>query len=121
MTVSIFYSHFPLFIRSIELELPLSMTTGKQLVQQVDPMTIVMELEKLANFYRFNLAENDSAITHLLWNGMYSQQEELLQMIRERLAIEAFPLVKEPISCVDGTAIGADFHRVIGLALKEEV
>ncbi|PIC57875.1 pilus assembly protein PilM [Sporosarcina sp. P12(2017)] len=121
LTVSIFYSHYPLFIRSMELELPLSMSTGEELEQQVEPLTIVMELEKLANFYRFNLAENDSAITHLVWNGTYTQQEELLQMVRERLAIEALPLVKEPISCVDGTAITADFHRVIGLALKEEV
>ena len=121
LTVSIFYSHYPLFIRSMELELPLSMSTGEELEQQVEPLTIVMELEKLANFYRFNLAENDSAITHLVWNGTYIQQEELLQMVRERLAIEALPLVKEPISCVDGTAITADFHRVIGLALKEEV
>ncbi|ARF13097.1 type IV pilus biogenesis protein PilM [Sporosarcina ureae] len=121
LTVSIFYSHYPLFIRSMELELPLSMSTGEELEKQVEPLTIVMELEKLANFYRFNLAENDSAITHLVWNGTYTQQEELLQMVRERLAIEALPLVKEPISCVDGTAITADFHRVIGLALKEEV
>ncbi|PID04123.1 pilus assembly protein PilM [Sporosarcina sp. P2] len=121
LTVSIFYSHYPLFIRSMELEVPLSMATGEELEQQVEPDTIVMELEKLANFYRFNLAENDSTITHLVWNGTYRQQEELLQMVRERLAIEALPLVKEPISCVDGTAITADFHRVIGLALKEEV
>ncbi|PID15681.1 pilus assembly protein PilM [Sporosarcina sp. P34] len=121
LTVSIFYSHYPLFIRSMELEVPLSMATGEELEQQVEPDTIVMELEKLANFYRFNLAENDSTITHLVWNGTYTQQEELLQMVRERLTIEALPLVKEPISCVDGTEITADFHRVIGLALKEEV
>lgn len=121
LTVSIFYAHFPLFIRSMELEVPLSMTTGEELEQQIEPATIVMELEKLANFYRFNLAENDSAITHLVWNGAYARQDELLRAVRERLAIEALPLVKEPISCVDGTAITADFHRVIGLALKEEV
>lgn len=121
LTVSIFYSHYPLFIRSMELEVPLSMSTGEELEQQVEPLTIVMELEKLANFYRFNLAENDSTITHLVWNGTYTQQEELLQMVRERLVIEALPLVKEPISCVDGTEVTADFHRVIGLALKEEV
>ncbi|WP_301108360.1 pilus assembly protein PilM [Sporosarcina sp.] len=122
LTVSIFYSHFPLFIRSMELEVPLSLTTGEALNEHsVDPMTIVMELEKLANFYRFNLAESEAAITHLLWNGTYSQQDELLQMVRERLAIEALPLVKEPIRCVDGSVVSAEFHRVIGLALKEEV
>ncbi|PIC63852.1 pilus assembly protein PilM [Sporosarcina sp. P13] len=120
LTVSIFNSHYPLFIRSMELEVPLSMTTGEALDEkQVEPMTIVMELEKLANFYRFNLAERDSVITHLLWNGTYGQQELVLQMVRDRLAIEALPLVKEPITCVDGTEITADFHRVIGLALKE--
>lgn len=122
LTVSIFFSHYSLFIRSMELEVPLSMTTGEELNEkQVEPMTIVMELEKLANFYRFNLAEGDSVITHLLWNGAYPQQDELLQMVRERLAIEALPLVKEPITCVDGTEVTAEFHRAIGLALKEEV
>ncbi|MDV6377228.1 pilus assembly protein PilM [Sporosarcina sp. GW1-11] len=122
LTVSIFNNHYPLFIRTMELEVPLSMTTGETLDEkQVEPMTIVMELEKLANFYRFNLAEGDSVITHLLWNGTYGQQELVLQMVRERLAIEALPLVKERITCVDGTEVTADFHRVIGLALKEEV
>ncbi|AXH99314.1 pilus assembly protein PilM [Sporosarcina sp. PTS2304] len=122
LTVSIFNSHYPLFIRSMELEVPLSMTTGEELEEkQVEPMTIVAELEKLANFYRFNLAEGDAVITHLLWNGSYGETETLLQLVRERLAIEALPLVKERITCVDGTEVTADFHRVIGLALKEEV
>ncbi|SKA90818.1 type IV pilus biogenesis protein PilM [Sporosarcina newyorkensis] len=122
LTVSIFFSHFPLFIRSMELEVPLSMTTGEEMNEhRVEPLTIVMELEKLANFYRFNLAENEVSITHLLWNGSYGQQDELLQMVRERLAIETLPLVKEPITCVDGSAVSAEFHRTIGLALKEEV
>ncbi|WP_153721338.1 type IV pilus biogenesis protein PilM [Sporosarcina cascadiensis] len=122
LTVSIFYSHFPLFIRSMELEVPLSLTTGEEINEhQVEPATIVMELEKLANFYRFNLAENEATITHLLWNGTYGQQDELLQLVRERLAIEAFPLVKEPICCTDGSIISAEYHRAVGLALKEEV
>ncbi|WP_153732680.1 type IV pilus biogenesis protein PilM [Sporosarcina obsidiansis] len=122
LTVSIFFSHYPLFIRSMELEIPLSLTTGEELNEhRVEPLTIVMELEKLANFYRFNLAANEAAITHLLWNGSYEQQDELLEMVRERLGIEALPLVKEPIPLADGSTVSADFHRVIGLALKEEV
>ncbi|GKV65708.1 MULTISPECIES: type IV pilus biogenesis protein PilM [unclassified Sporosarcina] len=122
LTVSIFYSHFPLFIRSMELEIPLSLTTGEEINEhQVEPTTIVMELEKLANFYRFNLAENEATITHLVWNGTYGQQDELLQLVKERLAIEAFPLVKEPIRCADGSFISAEYHRAVGLALKEEV
>ncbi|EGQ22626.1 hypothetical protein HMPREF9372_2829 [Sporosarcina newyorkensis 2681] len=122
LSVSIFFGHFPLFIRSMELEVPLSMAKGEEMNEhRVEPLTIVMELEKLANFYRFNLAESEASITHLLWNGSYGQQDELLQMVRERLAIEVLPLVKEPITCVDGSSVSAEFHRTIGLALKEEV
>lgn len=121
LTVSIFHSHFPLFIRTMELEVPLSLTGETTHDEQVAPMTIVMELEKLANFYRYNLAANEGSITHLLWSGEYGQEEELLEMVRERLNIEGLPLVKTPVVCTDGTVISSVYHRTIGLALKEEV
>lgn len=121
MTVSIFHEHYPLFIRSLELELPLSSSLDGAEALEVEPSVIVMELEKLANFYRFNLALDDAAITQLLWNGSYSGEQQLLAMVQERLSIEASPLVKDPVVCADGSAVTPAFHRVIGLALKEEV
>ena len=44
-----------------------------------------MELEKLINFYRYNMWNGTAGITHLLVNGEYGGFDELLSLIRERL------------------------------------
>ena len=60
----------------------------------VTPSTMVMELEKLINFYRYNMWNGAASITHLLVNGEYSQMDALLSGIRERLHVKADVLVK---------------------------
>ena len=120
MTVSIFHAHYPLFMRPVELEnaAVLSVVTDIQ-EQRITPATIVMELEKLINFYRYNMWNGTAGITHLLVNGEYDEFDELLSLIRERLSIQAMPLVKEPLQLATGQEIPARFNRTIGLALKE--
>ena len=45
--------------------------------------------------------------------------DELLSGIRERLAVKADVLVKEPLHLANGEELPARFNRTIGLALKE--
>ncbi len=120
MTVSIFHAHYPLFMRPVELEnaVVLSAVTDIQ-EQRITPATIVMELEKLINFYRYNMWNGTAGITHLLVNGEYDRFDELLSLIRNQLSIQAMPLVKEPLQLATGQEIPARFNRTIGLALKE--
>ena len=120
LTVSIFHEHYPLFMRPVELEnsSDLAIVTSIQ-EQRVTPTTIVMELEKLINFYRYNMWNGAAGITHLLVNGEYTNLDDLLVLIREQLSIEAMPLLKKPLQLATGEAISARFNRTIGLALKE--
>ena len=120
MTVSIFHAHYPLFMRPVELENSAVLSVVADIQEQrITPATIVMELEKLINFYRYNMWNGTASITHLFVNGEYDGFDELLSLIRERLSIQAMPLVKEPLQLATGQEIPARFNRTIGLALKE--
>lgn len=119
MTVSIFYDHFPLFMRSIEVDLPYVLEGQAPTSLFNTPTAILAELEKLVNFYRYNLAKDGTEITHVLLNGELEDATEWFSLIRERLLLETLPVVKTPILTSSGEAIPASFNRVIGLALKE--
>ncbi|MCM3637279.1 pilus assembly protein PilM [Sporosarcina luteola] len=122
LTVSIFHKHYPLFMRPVDLSqsADLSIVADAQVdPHSVTPTTIVMELEKLMNFYRYNLHNGSASITHLLVNGEYGDMEKLLSAIRERFSIEAERLLKKPLQLQDGQQLPATFNRTIGLALKE--
>lgn len=122
LTVSIFHEHYPLFMRPVDLENSTDLTAVTDMnvkVGKVTPSTIVMELEKLINFYRYNMWNGAASITHLLVNGEYFNMGELLSGIRERLNVKADVLVKEPLQLATGEELPARFNRTIGLALKE--
>ncbi|MEK5069490.1 type IV pilus biogenesis protein PilM [Sporosarcina sp. FSL K6-1508] len=122
LTVSIFHEHYPLFMRPVDLENSTDLSVVRELNNDagiVTPSTIVMEIEKLINFYRYNMWNGAASITHLVVNGEYSRMEELLSVIRERLALNAELLVKQPLELSTGEEIPARFNRTIGLALKE--
>lgn len=122
LTVSIFHEHYPLFMRPVDLENSTDLSVVRELNNEagiVTPSTIVMEIEKLINFYRYNMWNGAASITHLVVNGEYSRMEELLSVIRERLALNAELLVKQPLELSTGEEIPARFNRTIGLALKE--
>lgn len=122
LTVSIFHKHYPLFMRPVDLtqSADLSIVTdGQADLHSITPTTIAMELEKLMNFYRYNLHNGTASITHLLVNGEYAEMENLLSTIRERFSIQANRLLKTPLQLPDGRQLPATFNRTIGLALKE--
>ncbi|MCM3710762.1 type IV pilus biogenesis protein PilM [Sporosarcina luteola] len=122
LTVSIFHKHYPLFMRPVDLSqsADLSIVADAHVdPHSITPTTIVMELEKLMNFYRYNLHNGSASITHLLVNGEYGDMEKLLSAIRERFSIEAERLLKRPLELQDGQQLPATFNRTIGLALKE--
>ena len=85
----------------------------------ITPTSIVMELEKLMNFYRYNLHNGNASITHLLVNGEYGEMEKLLSAIRGQFSIKAERLLKQPLQLQNGQQLPATFNRTIGLALKE--
>ncbi|WP_060203219.1 type IV pilus biogenesis protein PilM [Sporosarcina koreensis] len=122
LTVSIFHKHYPLFMRPVDLSQSadlLIVADAHSDPHSITPTTIVMELEKLMNFYRYNLHNGNASISHLLVNGEYGDMEKLLSNIRERFSIEAERLLKRPLELQDGQQLPATFNRTIGLALKE--
>ncbi|MFS0689871.1 pilus assembly protein PilM [Sporosarcina sp. 179-K 8C2 HS] len=122
LTVSIFHKHYPLFMRPVDLSQSADLSIVADVhanPHAITPTTIVMELEKLMNFYRYNLHNGTASITHLLVNGEYSEMDSLLSAIRERFSIQAERLLKRPLELQDGRQLPATFNRTIGLALKE--
>lgn len=122
LTVSIFHEHYPLFMRPVDLDntADLSVMDGtSENDTAVRPAMIVAELEKLINFYRYNMCNGASTITHLLINGEYEFIDALLQRVQDDINVEVSTLLKEPILLSTGQELPARFNRTIGLALKE--
>ena len=76
LTVSIFHEHYPALHatsrswKTLRIYLLIADITCE--AGNVTPSTIVMELEKLINFYRYNMWNGTASITHLLVNGEYA-------------------------------------------------
>lgn len=123
LVVSIFHKHYPLFMRPVDLEstADISLTDPALPASSslLSPLAIVQELEKLVNFYRYNLWNGGETITHLLINGVYASMDELLLLVGERLNVAASPLLPAPLLFANGGQVPASFNRTIGLALKE--
>lgn len=120
LTVSIFHQHYPLFMRPIEVEssADLAIVTDHN-APHITPAVLVLELEKLMNFYRYNMWNGTASITHVLWNGEYSLEKELLERLRVQFGVQANPLLREPLKLASGQEVPSTFNRTIGLALKE--
>ncbi|MER2090803.1 MAG: pilus assembly protein PilM [Sporosarcina sp.] len=122
LTVSIFHQHYPLFMRPVDLENMTDMSVVRDMNVEagiVTPSTIVMELEKIINFYRYNMGNGAASITHVLVNGEYSRMAELVAVITDRLNVKTDVVVKQPLRLETGEEVPARFNRIIGLALKE--
>lgn len=122
LTVSIFHEHYPLFMRPVDLENSADLSilaSGQGNESMITPTVIVAELEKLINFYRYNMTNGTSTISHLLINGEYEYKDALLQRINDDINVVVSALVKEPIQLSTGQELPPRFNRSIGLALKE--
>ncbi|WP_075620470.1 type IV pilus biogenesis protein PilM [Paenisporosarcina indica] len=117
-TVSIFHHHFPLFMRPIEVEAPDNSNFFSDSVSS-KMESIISELEKLMNFYRYNMNQGNEGITHLLLNGEFDDFEQLMKLFSSRFEVKTSTVVRETIYLEDGKAIPVRFNRALGLALKE--
>ncbi|MCZ8536174.1 pilus assembly protein PilM [Paenisporosarcina quisquiliarum] len=117
-TVSIFHQHFPLFMRPVEVAEPdeSNFFSGAQ-TSKMD--SLISEIEKLINFYRYNMNQGNEGITHILLNGEMDGWEELLRKMENRFDVMTSTVVRETIYLEDGKAIPIRFNRALGLALKE--
>ena len=115
--VSIFHQHFPLFMRPVEVEPDDSNFFSGSQTTKLD--SLVAEIEKLINFYRYNMNQGNEGITHVLLNGELDGWEDLLQTLELRFEVKTSTVIRETIYLEDGKAIPVRFNRALGLALKE--
>ncbi|WP_341960825.1 pilus assembly protein PilM [Planococcus maritimus] len=115
MTVSIFCEHYPLFMRSIDLEDTNKISVKPALLFE----TIEEEIEKLSNFYRYNLNGGGAGITKIVCNTTQEIYEELRFRMEARFSVPFLPIVISHIDLNETDAIPPRFNRAIGLALKE--
>jgi len=117
-TVSIFHQHFPLFMRPIEVEAPDSSNFFSGAVSSKRD-TLIAEIEKLMNFYRYNMNQGNEGITQVLLNGEVDDWVDLLDQLETRFEVKASTVVREKIYLEDGKEMPIRFNRALGLALKE--
>ena len=115
MTISIFHNHYPLFMRSVDLDINPALGMDPHAVMEV----IQVETEKLANFYRYNMNGGDIGITQMVCNGEFHDWTAFQSSLEARFAIPVEPLVLDPIPSDQLKSVPARFNRAIGLALKE--
>lgn len=115
MTVSIFHAHYPLFMRSVDLESATTIAMEPASVLEA----IEEETEKLANFYRYNLNAGASGITKIICNMDPYDFEQLRAPMEIRFAVPFLPIVLGEIASDENKFIPARFNRATGLALKE--
>ena len=117
-TVSIFHQHYPLFMRPIEVETPGNSNFFSGSVS-TKMESLISEIEKLMNFYRYNMNQGNEGITHVLLNGEMDDWQQLLQRIENRFEVKSSTVVRDSIHLEDGKVVPVRFNRVLGLALKE--
>ncbi|WP_213422843.1 type IV pilus biogenesis protein PilM [Bhargavaea massiliensis] len=108
LTVSIFHRHQPLFLRPIEID-----------EEEWTAETAFREISKLINFYTYNMMDGNETIDCLFVSGDCSMTDELSQMFRDQMSLDAGCIRKQRIEDVAGREVPERFDRVIGLALKE--
>ena len=115
MTVSIFHEHFPLFMRSVDID------ASNRIDADPDSFlnAIEAESEKLANFYRYNMNTGEFGITTVICNGEVADWETLQARLEMRFSLPVLPLVIDAIPAEQIESVPARFNRAIGLALKE--
>ena len=114
MTVSIFHEHYPLFMRPVELNL----TEEELLNPDLFIEEIETEIEKLINFYRYNMNAGEATITKVVCNGL-GDWPGLQSRLESRLSVPVYPIVMKPIPTELNDSVPERFNRAIGLALKE--
>lgn len=115
MTVSIFHEHYPLFMRSVDLETANIRPDGSSSNLEA----IEIEAEKLANFYRYNMNAGEIGITKIICNDEMRDWNDLALRFKDRFSLPFLPIVTEPITAENIKSVPARFNRAIGLALKE--
>lgn len=115
MTVSIFHEHYPMFMRPIDLEIEDPYLSDRTAVME----TIETEVEKLANFYRYNMNSGEFGITNIICNGEFYDWAVFQNKLATRFQIPVSPVVIDVIPCGEEKDVPRRFNRAIGLALKE--
>ncbi|TWT09016.1 type IV pilus biogenesis protein PilM [Planomicrobium sp. CPCC 101079] len=115
ITVSIFHEHYPLFMRSVALNVADEELAGPEvLIEEIES-----EIEKLGNFYRYSMNAGETGISSIICNGHVENWPLLQKRLESRLSVPVSPIVIEPIPSDSHAGVPEHFNRAIGLALKE--
>ena len=80
---------------------------------------VVMEIEKIINFYRFTLHQGDHQITQILLLGDNPYLDEFIEILQKSVTTIQISQPQTKVYTHKNIAVPNKFHSVLGLALKE--
>ncbi|KYC61758.1 hypothetical protein B4100_2897 [Heyndrickxia coagulans] len=133
VTATIFHRRFPLLVRELEVDIPLSkwetetnaFGEKKYRWPEDDPLLryqmeyIYKELDRIVNYYQFSIRKGQDAVNQILLNGDYPYLPEVADNLAEQFGLSVKMIETEKVSTITGQPFPARFAPVLGLALKE--
>lgn len=114
--VSIFQGKYPLLMRSISITSEYNEEKNRDIMND----TIISEVSKLANFYQYNMNEEERNITDILIEGIDEYVLGLVEGIHERTGVRVDKVRKGVLKYGDeDMEVPTTFNRAIGLALRD--
>lgn len=133
VNISIFREHKLYLMRHLKMEAdPKAWKQGKDergidsllwsgdkehLHNQIDDM--ITEIERIIDFYRFNLTQGNGEITRIFLTGDHPNLNDIFRRINELTEIEVDFFLEEDFTTSNGTPITSRHYLSLGLSLKE--
>lgn len=128
VNVSVFNGQVPLFIREVAVnwndnewldEMGEVAATNVDIDVRDDFRDIIVDIERMMNFYQFSLNEGEEKISKVVLTGNHPLIQSFYEQIQEILSVPVEPFFAKEIRNYQGVSIPNHYHVNIGLALKE--
>jgi type IV pilus assembly protein PilM len=132
VTISIFKEHKLVFMRHVKMDVRLEDWTkqsddegNEALVWTGDPdylsgeiQNMMVEIERVMNFYRFTFSQGRDQITRIMLTGDHYQLPEIFQRIQNMTDVQVQSLHEKSLKTAKGMVLPVRHFASLGLAMK---
>jgi type IV pilus assembly protein PilM len=131
VTISIFKVHKLIFVRQLNMNIQmdkwkLELEKSEELLKWTgdegnlfqEVQEVIDEIERILNFYRYNLSQENDQIEKILLTGDNPYLQEINARIQQAVEIPTISLLDKKFSSIKDTPIPSRYHLILGLSLK---
>jgi type IV pilus assembly protein PilM len=133
MTASIFREHKLVFMRHLKMDTDIKnwksskdekgimylVWDGDEEFLEAEIQEVLIEVERVINFYRFNLSQGKEEISNIFLSGDHPMLTEIKNRINDITELRVSTFKEQTFSTLSGSYIPRRYHLCLGLALKE--